>query len=100
MKNRYEALIVLNTKGGDDSVKEAIDRIEGIFKSEGAAIEAVQKMDRRQFSYNAGKLDSGFYVNFIFDAEPTALEKLRPKFKLDGEVYRQNYRKLGAKKAA
>jgi len=100
MKNRYEALLVLSIKGGDDSVKEVVDRIEGEFKKEGAAIEAVQKMDRRQFSYVAGKLDSGYYVNFIFEAAPTAIDALRAKFKLDADVYRQNYKKLAPRKAA
>ena len=45
-----------------------------------------------------GKLDAGHYVNFIFEATPVVLEKLRAKFKLDAEVYRQGYTKLGAKK--
>ncbi len=99
MKNRYEALFILNIKGGDDTVKETVDRLEGEFKQEGAAIEAVQKMDRRQFTYVAGKLDSGYYVNYIFEAEPTVIEKLRGKFKLDASVYQQNYKKLAATRA-
>lgn len=99
MKNRYEALLILNIKGGDESLKEAVDRLEGEFTKEGAKIESIQKMDRRQFSYNAGKLDSGYYVNFIFEATTATLEKLRAKFRLDNEVYRQNYKKLAAKKA-
>ena len=56
-------------------------------------------MDRRHFSYVKGKLDAGYYVNFIFEATPVVLEKVRTKLKLDGEVYRQNYTKLAAKKA-
>ena len=100
MKNRYEALLILNIKGGDEAVKETVERLEGDFAKEGAKVESVQKMDRRHFSYVKGKLDAGHYVNFIFEAAPVALEKLRAKLKLDGEVYRQNYAKLGAKKAA
>lgn len=100
MNNRYEALLVLSTKGGDDSIKETIDRLEGEFKAEGATIESIQKMDRRQFSYVAGKLDSGYFVNFIFSAPAAAIDKLRARFRLDGEVYRQNYKKLAPAKAA
>jgi len=100
MNNRYEALLILNTKGNDESVKETIDRLEGEFTKEGAKIEAIQKMDRRHFTYVKGKLDSGYYVNFIFEGTPASLEKLQTKFKLDNDVYRQNYKKLGAKKAA
>jgi small subunit ribosomal protein S6 len=100
MKNRYEGLLILNVKGTEDSAKEIVERLEKDFTKEGAKVEQVQKMDRRQFSYAAGELDSGYYVNFIFEAEPTALPKLRAKFKLDEEVYRQSYLRLPVKKAA
>jgi small subunit ribosomal protein S6 len=97
MKNRYEALLVLNTQGKEDTVKEIIDRLESEFQKEGAQVEQVQKMDKREFSYVAGPLDSGFYVNFVFNADPQLITKLRSKFKLDPEVYRQNYQRLREK---
>lgn len=98
MKNRYEALLVLNTQGKEDSVKDIVDRLESEFQKEGAEIEQVQKMDKRPFSYVAGPLDAGFYVNFVFHAEPDLITKLRSKFKLDPEVYRQSYQRLPDKK--
>jgi small subunit ribosomal protein S6 len=97
MKNRYEALLVLDTQGRDDTVKDVVERLEAEFQKEGAEIEQVQKMDRRPFSYVAGKLDAGFYVNFVFHADPQLITKLRAKFKLDPEVYRQSYLKLRPK---
>src|SRR5438034_10760725 len=98
MKNRYEALLVLNAQGREETVKEIIDRLESEFEQEGAQIEQVQKMDRRQFSYASGPLNAGYYVNLVFNAEPQAIEKLRSKFKLDPEVYRQHYQRLEEKK--
>src|SRR5438105_13832716 len=98
MMNRYEALLVLNTQGKDDTLKEVVDRLESEFEKEGAKIEQVQKMDKRQFSYVAGELDSGQYVNFVFDADPQLITKLRAKFKLDPEVYRQHFQRLKPKK--
>ncbi len=98
MNHRYEALLVLNAQGKEDTVRETIDRLESEFQKEGAQVEQVQKMDKRQFSYMAGPLDSGYYVNFIFSADPALIEKLRAKFKLDPEVYRQNYQRLPEKK--
>ena len=98
MKNRYEALIVLNTQGTEDTVKDIVDRLESEFQKEGAEIEQVQKMDKRQFSYVAGPLDSGHYVNFVFHADPQLIVKLRSKFKLDPEIYRQHYQRLAEKK--
>ncbi|MDQ6861209.1 MAG: 30S ribosomal protein S6 [Verrucomicrobiota bacterium] len=97
MKNRYEALLVLNAQGKDDTVKDIVDRLEGEFNKEGAEVEQVQKMDKRQFSYQAGELDAGYFVNFIFHADSQLVSKLRSKFKLDPEVYRQHYQKLRPK---
>ncbi len=98
MKNRYEGLLVLNIKGNEETAKEMIERLEGDFKKEGAQIEQVQMIDRRHFSYVAGTLDSGYYVNFIFQGEPQVLDRLKARFKLDGDVYRQQYLRLPAKK--
>jgi small subunit ribosomal protein S6 len=98
MKHRYEALLVLNAQGREDTIKEIIDRLESEFQQEGAQIEQVQKMDKRQFSYAAGPLGAGYYVNFVFNAEPQSIAKLRSKLKLDPEVYRQNYQRLLEKK--
>jgi small subunit ribosomal protein S6 len=97
MKNRYEALLVLNTQGQEDTVKDIVDRLESEFKKEGAEIEQVQKMDKRPFAYVAGPLDAGFYVNFVFHADPQLITKLRSKFKLDPEIYRQHYQRLREK---
>ena len=98
MNRHYEALLVLNAQGKEDTVREIIDRLESEFQKEGAQIEQVQKMDKHQFSYVAGPLDSGYYVNFIFNADPELIAKLRTKLKLDPEVYRQNYQRLPEKK--
>ena len=100
MKRRYEALLILDTKGREDTIKDTIDRLEQEFIKEGANVELIQKMDKRQFSHVAGSLDSGFYVNYVFHAEPGVAEKLQAKFKLDDVVYRQYYSKLKPKAAA
>jgi small subunit ribosomal protein S6 len=98
MKNRYEALLVLNSQGKEDTVREIIERLESEFQKEGAEIEQVQKMDKHQFSYVAGHLDAGYYVNFIFAAEPQLIARLQSKFKLDTEIYRQSYQRLPERK--
>jgi small subunit ribosomal protein S6 len=99
-KHRYEGLLVLNVKGKEDGAQKIIDRLEKEFKAEGCDVESIQKMDTRHFSYAPGDLDSGFFVNFVFAATPAALDKLRTKFKLDDDVYRQQYGRLSDKKKA
>jgi len=94
MNRRYEALLVLNTQAKEDNVKEMIERLESEFEKEGAHVEQVQKMDKRHFSYMAGSLDSGYYVNFILNADPRSIVRLRSKFRLDPDVYRQHYQRV------
>ena len=100
MSNRYECLMVLDVKGKEDGAKEIIEHLEKVFSKEGAKVEQVQRMERRQFTYVAGELDSGFFANFVFEAESKTIDKLRGKLKLDPSVYRQHYQKLKAKKVA
>lgn len=100
MKNRYEGLLVLDGQGREDTIKEIIERLEKDFSREGAELEQTQKMEKRDFSYAPGPLTAGYFVNFIFHAEPPVIDKLRAKFKLDPEIYRQHYQKLRAKKVA
>jgi small subunit ribosomal protein S6 len=98
MNRHYEALLVLNTQAKEDNVKEMIERLESEFEKEGAKVEQVQKMDKRYFSYVAGSTDAGYYVNFVLNADPQSIVRLRTKFKLDPDVYRQHYQRLEEKK--
>ena len=100
MKHRYEGLLVLNLKGKEDTAQKVIERLEKDFATDGAKVESVQKMDQRHFSYVKGKVDSGYFVNFVFSAEPAVLDTIKARFKLDGEVYRQQYARLAKQKAA
>jgi len=100
MKHRYEALLILNVKGKEDSAQKIIERLEKDFRTDGADIESVQKMDQRHLSYVAGELDSGYFVNFVFNCEPSALDSLKARFKKDDDVYRQQYARLPEKKKA
>jgi small subunit ribosomal protein S6 len=98
MKNRYEALLVLDTAGKEETVNKTVERLSKEFEKEGAVVEQVQRLEKREFAYAAGHLDSGYYVNVVFEGEPEIIEKLNTKFRLDADVYRQNYQKLPAKK--
>ncbi|MBV9274054.1 MAG: 30S ribosomal protein S6 [Verrucomicrobia bacterium] len=100
MKTRYECLMALDTRGQEDSVKEIVERFEAEFAKEGATIEQVQKMDKRQLAYSPRNVESAFYVNFVFEAEPSLIAKLRAKFKLDPLVFLQHYQQLPGKISA
>jgi len=97
---RYEALLALDTRGKEDTTKETIERLEKVIAAEGAVIEQVQRLEKRELAYESHHTKSAYFVNFIFEAEPSTIDKLQKKLKLDGDVLLQNYMVLAAKKKA
>ena len=93
-KNKYEGVIALNTTGHEDKVDELVQLIGKEIESQGAQLDEIDQMGRRDFSYNARHLASGHYVNYIFNAEPSALEKVRAALKLNDAVHLQHYQRL------
>lgn len=86
---KYEGLFILNTAGKEEGVKEMIDRITAEINSVGGRVETVQKMDKRPFSRVANKrFNSGYFVNLIFDIDPSNLTQLKHRFDLNDEVFR------------
>ena len=100
MKQRYEALLALSTRGREESIKEIIERLEKAIASEGATIEQVQRFEKRELAYPSKHLNSAYFVNFIFQADSQLIDKLRAKLKLDEDVALQNYLRLPPKRQA
>jgi ribosomal protein S6 len=93
---RYEGLFILNTAGKEEGIKDIIDHISADISAVGGKVEGVQKMDKRQFTRAADrKHQSGFYVNLIFQSDPSALPALRGKFRLNDDVFRVVFTKAG-----
>lgn len=97
MTRRYEALLALDTRGKEESTKDTIERLEKFFGEEGAHVEQVQRLEKRELAYEHAHMKSAYFVNFIFSAAPETIETLRSKLKLDPEVAMQNYLVLPAK---
>ena len=98
---RYEGLFILETAAKEEGLKETIDKISSEITSAGGKVETVQKMDKRSFMRVADKKhNSGYYVNFIFESEPAALDQLRRRLAMNAEVFRVLISKATAPKAA
>ena len=86
---KYEGLFILDTAGKEEGIKDVIDRISAEITAAGGRVENVQKMDKRNFTRVADrKHHSGFYVNFIFEIAPGAVNHLRQRFDLNEDVFR------------
>lgn len=96
---RYEGLFILETAGKEEGIKDAIDKISTEITAAGGKVETVQKMERRAFSRIADKKHgSGFYINVIFESEPSALTQLKHRFAMNEEVFRVLFTKAPAPK--
>lgn len=91
MKRNYEGLIVLNTAGKEESVDALVSHLGRDIEAEGAKLEQIDRMGKRKFPYGSKGLTDGYYVNYHFVAEPTVLDKLRAKLKLNEVVHQQHY---------
>ena len=86
---RYEGLFILETAGKEEGIKDAIDKISSEITTAGGKVETVQKMDKKNFTRIADKKHtSGFFVNIIFESEPSVVNQLKSRFSLNEEVFR------------
>ena len=98
---RYEGLFILDTAGKEETVKDTIDKISSEITSLGGKVETVQKMDKRSFMRVANKKHtSGFYVNVIFEGQPSVIEQLKRRFSMNSDVFRVLFTAAPAPKAA
>ncbi len=87
---RYEALIVLNSRG-EDGIDEMISAVGREMEEEGVKLDKIDKLGKRDFAYNARHQAGGYYVNYFFEATPSAIEKVEQRLKLNGDIYLQQY---------
>ena len=86
---RYEGLFIFDIAGKEEGLKDSIDKISAEITNAGGKVETVQKMDKRNFSRVANKKhNAGFYVNVIFESQPSALDQLKHRFAMNNEVFR------------
>jgi len=86
---RYEGLFILDTIAKEEGIKDAIDKISAEITTLGGKVETVQKMDKKSFSRVAdNKHTAGYYVNIIFEGQPTLIEQLKHRFAMNEEVFR------------
>lgn len=98
---RYEGLFIFDIAGKEEGLKDSIDKISAEITNAGGKVETVQKMDKRNFSRVANKKHSaGFYVNVIFESQPSALDQLKHRFAMNDEVFRVLFTNAPAPKVA
>ena len=96
MKHYYEILLALKVSSQEEEIKALLERLEKLMVAEGATVDQLQRLERKEFAYPHQHLKSGYYVNFVVTLEPAAVEKIRQKLTLVEEVLLQNYYRKGS----
>lgn len=96
-QNTYEAIIVLDPRGTEDSIDKLIGQLSQTIEAEGARLEQIDNLGLKKFAYTPRKLTEGVYVSFQFALEPTKVDVLRGKLKLHPNVFLQQYFRRDAK---
>jgi len=94
MKRKYEAMIVLDMKGKEESVEQLVTSISREMEKSGAKLEQIDHIGKRKFPFSPRHVESGYFVNFQIEADNAALDSMRTKFKLNENVYQQYYQRL------
>jgi len=96
---RYEGLFILETAAKEEGIKDAIDQISAEITNLGGKVETVQKMEKKNYSRVANKKHTaGFYVNIIFEGQPTLLDQLKHRFAAKEDIFRVLFTKAPAPK--
>ena len=91
MKRKYEGLIVLNTKGKEETVDALVSKLGREFELEGITLEQIDHLGKKTFPYGSKKLTDGYFVSYHIEAEPATLEKVKARLRLHPDVHQQNF---------
>ena len=94
MSRKYQGLIILNTKSLEGTVDDLVSSISKEIEAEGAKVEKIVNMGRRQFAYNSNHLEAGHYVNYIFQGATDIITKIHDRLRLNGHVHLQHFQRL------
>jgi small subunit ribosomal protein S6 len=94
MSRKYQGLIVLNTKSLDGSIDELVTSVGKEIEAEGAKLEKIAQLGRREFAYNSRHLEAGHYVNYTFQGESDTVSKIQDRLRLNNHVHLQHFQRI------
>ena len=94
MSRKYQGLIVLNTKSLEGTVDELVTSVSKEIEAEGAKLDKIAQLGRRQFAYESRHLEAGHYVNYTFQGAPDMITKIQNRLRLNDHVHLQHFLRI------
>ena len=87
LTEKYESVLVLSTKSGEDAVKAAIAKFTALI-SKHATLDSVDEWGKRRLAYAINYETEGYYVLFNFTSAPDFPAELDRVYKITDGVLR------------
>ena len=73
---------------------DLITRITRDIESEGAKVEKIDNMGRKEFAYTPRKINGAHYVTYTISGEPDSVAKIKAKLALNESVYLNQFNRV------
>lgn len=83
--NKYETIIILNTKIDEKQRKSVIEKIETFVKENGEITET-NDIGVKNLAYEINKCKQGYYYQMFFKAKPETISELERIYRITDEV--------------
>lgn len=87
LNEKYEALVVLNTKAGEESVKALTEKVQALIEKH-ATMDSIDEWGKRRLAYPIQFETEGYYVLYRFTSEPSFPAELDRVLKITDGILR------------
>jgi small subunit ribosomal protein S6 len=87
MRN-FEAMFIFHPELTEEKLDESIKSVEKIIKDNAQGRLDTENLGKKTLAYTIKKQNEGYYVNYDFDAPPTAITKIKEELKHSEEILR------------
>ena len=94
MSRKYQGLIILNTKSLEGSIDDLVTSVSKEIEAEGAKLDKIVNLGRREFAYESNHLQGGHYINYYFEGPNDLVTKLQARLRLNTNVHIQHYQRI------
>lgn len=87
MRN-YEAMFIFHPDLTDEKVEQSVQSVEKIIKGNTKGELKTENLGKKTLAYPIRKLNEGYYVNYVFEALPVAIDKIKAELKHSEDILR------------
>jgi len=87
MRN-YEAMFIFHPELSDEKVEQSVQVVEKILRNNAEGELKTENLGKKTLAYRIRKMNEGYYVNYLFEAQPAAIDKIRSELKHSEDILR------------